>query len=99
MPMHFSGFTAYPYPCQADHDTLARWPARQAPALALAMCLAGAELLAGCSVVGATVAVGSAAVSTAATVGSAAVSVASTAVGTTYDVTKAGVKAVAGSDS
>lgn len=43
-------------------------------------------------------AVGSAAVSTVATVGSAAVSVASTAVGTTYDITAAGVKAVAGSN-
>lgn len=50
-----------------------------------------------CSVVGATVAVGSAAVSTVTTVGSAAVSVGSTVVETTYDVTKAGVKAVAGS--
>ncbi|MCO4863449.1 hypothetical protein MKD38_17300 [Cupriavidus sp. WGlv3] len=54
--------------------------------------------LSGCMVVGATVAVGSAAVSTVATVGSAAVSVASTAVGTTYDVTAAGVKAMAGGD-
>ncbi|WP_206702524.1 hypothetical protein [Cupriavidus basilensis] len=67
---------------------------RAAAALA-ALGLCGA--MAACSVVGATVAVGSAAVSTVATVGSAAVSVGSTVVETTYDVTKAGVKAVAGS--
>lgn len=62
-------------------------------ALALGTALATA-MLSGCMVVGATMAVGSAAVSTVATVGSAAVSVAST----TYDVTAAGVKAVAGGD-
>ncbi|WP_432257657.1 hypothetical protein [Cupriavidus sp. TMH.W2] len=62
-------------------------------ALALAAAFATAPL-AGCMVV----AVGSAAVSTVATVGSAAVSVATTTVSTTYDITAAGVKAVAGSD-
>ncbi|KAI3606525.1 putative membrane-spanning protein [Cupriavidus necator H850] len=61
--------------------------------LALAAACATTSL-AGCMVM----AVGSAAVSTVATVGSAAVSVATTAVSTTYDVTAAGVKAVAGSD-
>ncbi|QEZ47290.1 hypothetical protein D2917_24440 [Cupriavidus oxalaticus] len=65
----------------------------QRVALALAAALATLPL-GGCMVM----AVGSAAVSTVATVGSAAVSVASTAVGTTYDITAAGVKAVAGSD-
>lgn len=65
----------------------------QRVALALAAALATFSL-GGCMVM----AVGSAAVSTVATVGSAAVSVASTAVGTTYDITAAGVKAVAGSD-
>ncbi|AQV94981.1 hypothetical protein BJN34_13960 [Cupriavidus necator] len=62
----------------------------QRTALALTAACATASL-AGCMVV----AVGSAAVST---VGSAAVSVATTAVSTTYDITAAGVKAVAGSD-
>ncbi|MBP0632131.1 hypothetical protein J8I32_25160 [Cupriavidus sp. AcVe19-1a] len=69
----------------------------QRVALALAAAMATVSL-GGCMVVGATMAVGGAAVSAAATVGSAAVSVASTAVGTTYDVTAAGVKAVAASD-
>ncbi|CAG2159393.1 hypothetical protein [Cupriavidus numazuensis] len=83
MPFSFSGF-----PRPSYHAATAR----------LVAIVAGA-LLSGCSVVGATIAVGSAAVSTVTTVGSAAVSVASTAVETTYDVTKAGVKAVAGSDN
>lgn len=65
----------------------------QRAAVALAAACATASL-SGCMVV----AVGSAAVSTVATVGSAAVSVATTAVSTTYDITAAGVKAVAGSD-
>ncbi|MDK2661032.1 hypothetical protein [Cupriavidus consociatus] len=65
----------------------------QRVAVALTAALATLSLN-GCMVM----AVGSAAVSTVATVGSAAVSVASTAVGTTYDITAAGVKAVAGSD-
>ncbi|NUO88465.1 MAG: hypothetical protein HOQ33_19110 [Cupriavidus sp.] len=77
-----------------DSQTSATLP-RIAPILAAACAVAS---LSGCMVVGATVAVGSAAVSTVTTVGSAAVSVASTAVGTTYDVTAAGVKAMAGSD-
>lgn len=71
-----------------------RGVARGAAALAL---LGLGCALAACSVVGATVAVGSAMVSTAATVGSAALSVGATVAETTYDVTKAGVKAAAGS--
>lgn len=71
-----------------------RGVARGAPLLAILGVGCG---LAACSVVGATVAVGSAAVSTVTTVGSAAISVGSTVVETTYDVTKAGVKAAAGS--
>lgn len=57
--------------------------------------VACALLLSGCTVVSVTAAVGSAAV----TVGSAAVGVATTAVGVTYDVTKAGVNALSGSDA